>query len=131
MPLFYFNVQTNAGSIRDPEGTNLPDATAAREHAVMVARELMRNDELRTRTWRMDVCDSERDSAFGLIFAAVDEALDHLHPELRDTVVDGCTRSASLREAIKDLDRTILQLRGTIARSERLPYLAAIEGVRI
>jgi hypothetical protein len=131
MPLFYFNVQTHWGLIRDPEGTEVPDATAAREHAARVARELMRNDELRTRTWRMEVCNAEHDPEFELLFATVDEDLAHLHPELRKTVLDGCKRSASLRDAIQELDRTMLQLRGTIARSERQPYLAAIEGVRI
>jgi hypothetical protein len=39
MPVYHFNLN-NADTIFDAEGTDLPDDSAARKHAVTVAREL-------------------------------------------------------------------------------------------
>lgn len=40
MPMYYFSVR-NGDTLQDTDGTDLPDADAAREHAIEVARELM------------------------------------------------------------------------------------------
>ncbi|MBY5354595.1 hypothetical protein HFO94_13815 [Rhizobium leguminosarum] len=41
MPRFYFNILSEAGSLEDWEGTELPDLDAARMEAVRDARALM------------------------------------------------------------------------------------------
>ncbi|NEI96446.1 DUF6894 family protein [Rhizobium ruizarguesonis] len=41
MPRFYFNILSEAGSLDDWEGTELPDLDAARVEAVRDARQLM------------------------------------------------------------------------------------------
>lgn len=131
MPLFYFNLQTNSGLIRDPDGTELPDEAAAREHAAVVACELLRNRRIQARSWRLNVCDASHQLRINVILAEFDEGLASLASPFRETVVDGYLQSASLRDAIQDLNRTLLQIKGTIARSKQQPYLAAIEGVLV
>ncbi len=131
MPHYHFHLLTRTGRIVDPEGTELPDGTAAREHGAAVARELMRNSPPGMRSWRLDVCDADHRLQASLLLAEFDARLEQLEPVLRETVVDTCMQSASMREAIDDLKRTILQVKGTIARSKRQPYLAAIEGVQL
>jgi hypothetical protein len=55
----------------------------------------------------------------------------HLAPELRTSVESYYSKAASLADAINDLRFTLLQVKGTIAKANRAPYLAAIEGVRL
>jgi hypothetical protein len=131
MPTYFFHLKTPAGTIRDPDGTDLPDELSAREHARLVACELMQHRQLRTRSWRIDVCDSEGRLCLDLLFASVDDSMGHLTPELRSSVENLCAKSASLSEAINAIKLTLAQVRGTIARSERAPYVAAINGVAL
>jgi hypothetical protein len=131
MPLFYFNLRNNFGLIQDPDGTNLSDEGAAREHAQAVACELMRNAHPSTRSWRLEVCDSDRQSCFDLMLVAVDSSISHLPLEAQRCIIDGWTKSASLRDAIQNLQLTLHQVKGTIARADGAPYLAAINGVRL
>ena len=131
MPRYFFKLKDGHRSIRDPDGTELPDESSARGHATRVARELMKNCENRTRTWRISVCDRDDTPCFELLFASVDESIAHLSPELRTSVEDVCGKTASLNDAINQVHTTLLQVRGTIAQAERAPYLAALDGVRI
>jgi hypothetical protein len=41
MPMYYFQQQDSGGVTEDPEGSELPDLTAARQYAVLSARELL------------------------------------------------------------------------------------------
>lgn len=41
MPRFYFHIRSHDGLIRDPDGTDLPDLSAARREAEHAARELL------------------------------------------------------------------------------------------
>jgi hypothetical protein len=49
---YYFNLKRRDGTLVDPDGLDLPDQTAAREYALQVMSELMRNATVRTRAWR-------------------------------------------------------------------------------
>ena len=131
MPLYFFNLKTAEATIRDPDGTDLPNDSSAWEHARRVACELMQHRQPHTHSWRMDVCDSEGRQCVDLLFASVDHSIDHLRPELRSSVEDMCAKSSSLSETIRAVTLTIAQVRGTIARSEGAPYLAAINGVAV
>jgi hypothetical protein len=66
-----------------------------------------------------------------VLFASVDDSIRHLTPELRSSVENLCAKSASLSEAINAIKLTLTQVKGTIARSERAPYVAAINGVAV
>jgi hypothetical protein len=129
MPLYFFNLKTAEDVIRDPDGMDLPDDSAARDHARLVACELMQHRQLRTHSWRLDVCDSEGRRCVDMLFASVDDSIGHLTPELRRSVEDLCAKSSSLSEMIRALRLTIIEVQGTIARSEGAPYIAAINGV--
>jgi hypothetical protein len=131
MPTYFFHLKTPAGAIRDPDGTDLPDELSAREHARLVACELMQHRQLRTRSWRIDVCDTEGRLCLDLLFASVDDSMGNLTPELRSSVENLYAKSASLSEAINAIKLTLAQVKGTIARSERAPYVAAINGVAV
>jgi hypothetical protein len=43
MPLFYFHLQEDDKLIEDPEGTDLPDPDAARQEAILAARDILSN----------------------------------------------------------------------------------------
>jgi hypothetical protein len=131
MTTYYFNLLTQEGVICDPEGTDLADFSSAWEHARGVACELMRDNELRTRSWRLDVCDSSGRVCFHLLFAAVDETLDELPPELRNSIERCCTAAASLNETIHASRLTLFETKALLAHSEGRPYLAAINGLKV
>jgi hypothetical protein len=131
MPLYYFNLKDATGLTQDPDGTHFPDEVAARDHARIVAGELMRNCEVDRRTWRLEICDGERRPSFHLLFVEVDPLLARLPPEVQGAIIDGWTRSVSLRDTIEDLQMTMRQVKATLARANGAPYVTAINGVRI
>jgi uncharacterized protein DUF6894 len=128
MPHYHFNVKRREGTLLDPDGMNLPDEAAARGHALHVMSELMRNANVRTRAWRLTVIDENRGACFEFLFASYDDSMAHLTPELRTSVETICRRHALLTDAIVDVRTTMLQLKGTLARSDRRPYVAAENG---
>jgi hypothetical protein len=128
MPRYYFDLKKREETLHDNDGTDLPDEAAARDHALRVMGELMRNTNVRTRSWRLAVLGQDRQSCFELLFASYDDSIAHLTPELRSSVELVCGRHASLTDAIVDVRTTMLQIRGTLARSERRPYVAADNG---
>src|SRR5205809_5596 len=100
MPTYYFNLKGHHGPYLDPHGTELPDHAQAQEHARQVACELMHCRELRTRSWRLEVCDGSRAPIFELVFATVDPLLSTLlRPNLRTTVEQACARHGGLVDA--------------------------------
>lgn len=131
MPLYYFNLKDGRTTIPDLEGTDLGNSDLAREHAIVIAREAMRNNETRVRNWRIQVCDAEREPCFEILFAAVDESIDHLPGDIRRSLVDVSRNFASLSDAIHDVRMTLLQVRATLARSEGAPHLVALNGAHL
>jgi hypothetical protein len=128
MPSYYFNLKKREGTLLDADGTNLPDEAAARKHALHVMGELMRHANVRTRGWRLAVIDENRRTCFELLFASHDDSMAHLTPEWRTSVETICRRHALLTDAIVDVRTTMLQIKGTLARSDRRPYVAAENG---
>lgn len=131
MSIFYFNLNNGHRLILDPEGTELPDQDAARHYAILVARDVMRNDRPRTLTWRLHVWDGERRPCFEVLFASVSEDLDHLPTEVRNALTSSAHRVSALNDDIRDVRQSLRQLRATLARADRMPYLAAVNGQRI
>jgi hypothetical protein len=132
MSRYFFNLKTARGLVRDPEGTELPDENTARVHACNVARELMANQDLNaTRLWRLDINDGRGRSYFQLPLAPFSPTLAAWPPEIRASVEDLCQKTVSLNDTINQLRVTLLQVKGTIARSEGTPYIAALDGVRL
>jgi hypothetical protein len=131
MTTFYFNLKDGRTIIPDPDGTELLNEEGARAHAVTVAREAMRNNEVRTRNWRIQVCGANRKPLFEVLFASVDETMDHLPGDLRDSVENVSTKFASLADTIHDVRMSMLELRTTLARTEGVPHLATLNGLRL
>jgi hypothetical protein len=131
MPTYFFHLTTAHDTIRDPDGTELPNEAAAREHARSVARELMQHRQAQTRSWRLTACDEEGHPCFDLLFVTVDESLDLLGPELRKSCEDLHARAAFLFDTVREVRRSLLQVKGTLARADRHPYLAAVRGMTV
>ena len=131
MPTYYFNLKGHDGRYLDPHGTELPDLAQAKEHARQVALELMHCREIRTRSWRLEVCDDSRAPIIELLFATVDPNLAQLPPPLRTTVEELSARTGGMVDAIVDVRNTLHQLRGTLAKCNREPYLATLGGTAL
>jgi hypothetical protein len=131
MGLFYFNLNDGQRVTADIEGTELPDQAAAEQHATLVAREIMRNARPRMLTWRVEIRNARHEPCFELLFASVDQDLDRYALQLRDGVTGAAKRVATLNDDIRDVGRSLQQLRATLARADRTPYLAAVNGTRI
>jgi hypothetical protein len=132
MPRYYFNLKDSYGEIHvDPDGMDLKGEAQARAHAREVARELMQSREAKTRSWRLQACDADRNVVFELLFVTVDQSMRRFPPLLRDNIERFSIRSASLSDAIFDVRMSLRQLKGTLARSEGAPYLAALNGSRV
>ena len=126
MPTYYFDLHTPREVVRDIVGSELACEASAREHAAGVARELMLHREAQTRSWRLDVRDGEGRRVFKLMLVTVDESLARFPPEVRSSLEDMCANNASLCDMIRTVRRTLHQVKGTMARADRLPYLTAI-----
>ncbi len=80
MPRYFFNLYDGRKLVPDAEGTELPDDQAARSHAFRVMRELARNREDETGTWRLIIQDACGTPCFELVFAAAEEAMNRYPP---------------------------------------------------
>jgi hypothetical protein len=79
MPRYFFNLYDGDKIIPDPDGTELADYRSARAHAFRVLRELTRNREEETISWRLIVHEERGIPCFELLFGSVDDAL-HRYP---------------------------------------------------
>jgi hypothetical protein len=131
MPRFYFVLNTGARMVPDLEGSDLPDEAAAHAEAVVIVREVMRNNRNSTLSWRLRVLDNSHQLCFELLFASVDEELQRLPSPLRETITRSAHRVATLNDDIGAVRNSLRQLRATIARTEGLPYLVASNGKRV
>jgi len=120
MPLFYFILKDGNSALPDRDGVELPNAKAAISHANVIARELMRNRERRTRAWRLQVCDGDLQPVLELLFAQLDDSLSYLPHESRQAIQDVCRSIGSLSDSMNDVRTTIETIRATIARANEL-----------
>lgn|SRR5262249_28937087 len=120
MPLFYFILKNGLNAVPDREGVELPNETAANSHADTIARELMRNQETKTRAWRLEVCNEDLRPIFELSFAQVDGSLSHLPAESRQAIQNVCRSIGSLADSINDVRTTLAQIEATIGRANEL-----------
>lgn len=131
MPLYRFNLRDGEGLCADPDGVVLADQTAAMAYARQVAQELMRSCELKTRHWKLEVCDDTGVVLFETPFASVDHTLDHLSAELRLSVERLSEGMAGLAAAVSECRMTLFKSRAILACFDGKPYLASRNGERI
>ena len=130
MPRFYFAVKNRDQTTLDPCGEELESIDAARAYAELLARELMRNRENKTRSWRIQVADAQHETCFDVLFALVDDSIAHFRPDLREAMQKLARRAAALSDAMVEARYSVQQARAMVARARRKPYLATLNGRR-
>lgn len=128
MARYYFNLRDGGGGYRDADGINLEDDAAAVAYANIIAAELVRNRERRTRQWRLSIENEAGEIVFETALIAYDRTIAHFAPSVRRSMEDLGRRCLDLREAITQSRSVTLQARATIARSRGKPYLVRLEG---
>jgi hypothetical protein len=131
MQRYTFKLADDGGGIEDDTGVNLPNTESAYGYACDVARELMHHREQRTRHWRLDVYQDNGEKAFEIPFASLDQTLDHLSGEVRESVERTAWRVRSLTDTYEAAKVTVREAKSLVARSRGKPYLAADHGQKI
>ena len=119
MALYYFILKNRWDSFPDTEGAEFDNESAAHSQAISVAQELMRNRELDTRLWRIEVRDENLQLCSEVFFSSIDPTIDHLPPDWRHSIDVVANKSARLAEAIVKVRNTMMEVRDTMARADR------------
>ena len=128
MPTYTFKLMDDDGGVADDVGVPLADPKVAYCHACVVAQQLMDHREARTRSWRLDVYENGVKKLFEILFASIDETLDHLKPENRKLVEMTAMRRRSLQDTLYAARISYRESQALVARSRGKPYLAADQG---
>jgi hypothetical protein len=125
MPIYTFRLRDGTDGVVDETGVRLAGEDCAIQYGNDVVRELMKNRELETRSWRLDIYENSDTGICQIPFATVDPTLNHLEPKFRTMVEDVSERRRQLSEAIHSLNTTVTESRALVARSRGKPYLAS------
>ena len=125
MLTYTFKVLDGCGDVEDETGISFQHRDRAIRYARDVVHDLMRNRELETRSWRLDVYEAGNGPIHAIPFASIDPTLDHLLPNLRTMVEAMSERQRLFREAVHAAGATVQESRALVARSRRKPYLAS------
>src|SRR5262245_619271 len=120
MPLYHMTLKSGGRSVIDRDGEEFPDETAARAHAITTARELMRNHTVDARFWRLEVSDEDLHPCFELLFASIDDSISHLPPEFRNSIEIACRNTASLKDTIAAVYKSLEQVRETLSQADQI-----------
>jgi hypothetical protein len=124
MPIYTFTLRDGTDGVMDETGVRLAGEDCAIQYGNDVVRELMKNRELETRSWRLDIYENS-DGICQIPFATVDPTLSHLEPKFRTMVEDVSERRRQLSEAIHALNTTVTESQALVARSRGKPYLVS------
>jgi hypothetical protein len=94
VPRYFFNLNDGRRIVPDLEGTELPCDDSARAHGCHVVRELARNRERTTTSWRLVVCDAQGTPCFELPFASMDAPVSTVILPLRVMIEAACPSAA-------------------------------------
>jgi len=125
MSAYTFRVLDGCGDIDDESGVTFRSRDRAIRYAHDIVHELMRNREVKTRSWRLDVYENGDGPICTIPFASIDPTLDHLVPNLRTMVETASERQRLFREALHAANATVRESRALVARSRGEPYLAS------
>jgi hypothetical protein len=131
MTLYFFDLRDGGRGYRDPEGVDLPDDDAAKDHAQIVAAELIKDRNIKARHWRIDVRDGRRKKICRVALISHDPRLSHLSPPLKKAMEELSDRCHALCEATAEARGTLLRSKALIAKYRRRPYLAVDHGEEI
>jgi len=125
MPTYTFKVLDGCGDVKDESGVSFRHRDRAIQYARDVVHELMRNREVETRSWRLDIYENSDGPIYAIPFASIDPTLDHLVPKLRTMVESMSERKRQLGEVVHAVEVTVQESRALVARSRGKPYLAS------
>jgi len=128
IPTYTFTLRSDGCDSADDMGIALADNASAYRYARTVARELMRCRETRTRYWRIKVYRDGQGPIFDVLFATVDQTLDHLRRESRALVEKTSERKRALKDVSHACDASLRESRSLLAQSCGKPYLIAENG---
>lgn len=115
MPVYHFLLKpTWKPALVDRDGEELPDDAAAYEHAVEVARDIMRHREENCRSYRLQVCNENLETRFEILFASIDETLQSLPVDCRNAIIESAHARASLDETMRQVRRQLSDVRETL-----------------
>jgi len=100
MAVYFFNLKVEDILIRDRDGTICSSDDAARDQGRQIAKELMRNREVRCRPWRMQVCNVLQTPLFEIVFVEEDETLSTLPVELARSIREVSTTLAKTWDTV-------------------------------
>src|SRR3954462_2626644 len=103
MALFYFIVKIGRESFPDSQGDEFDDLEGAKQHAEVVAGELMRNREFKTAHWRIQVCDDYLQPLYECLFAETNPKLARYDEVLRGSVVRAARTAAKMNETMQQI----------------------------
>jgi len=123
MPVYHFFLKPSWNApLIDRDGEEFTDDTAAYTHAVEVAREIMRNRETKCRSYRIEVRNENLEICSEILFASIDETLEHLPVDCRDLIIANARATASLKETIGEVRRTLSNVRETLINARDSSY---------
>jgi len=128
MPTYTFKLLDDDSGVTDDLGIRLPNTKAAYGYACDVAHEMMDHREAATRSWRLDVYENGAKKLFEILFATIDETLNHLKPDNRKLVELTAVRRRLLHDTFHAAWITCRESQALIARSRGRLYLAADRG---
>jgi len=131
MSRYTFKLADDDAGVEDDAGISLPNAEIAYRYACDVVHELMDHRERSTRHWRLDVYQDNGAKVFEILFARLDQTLDHLRPDYRAAVEQHAQRIRLLKDVISDATLTWRESQSLVARSRGKPYIAAIQGKKV
>jgi len=115
VPVYHFIwISSRTPPIIDRDGQEFPDDKAAYAHATEVAGELMRNREAKCRSSRLQVYNENLMPCFEILFASIDETLDHLPAACRNEIERAARAEASLNDTLEEVKATLNDVRKTL-----------------
>jgi len=125
MATYTFKVLDGCGDVEDETGVSFRHRDRAIRYARNVVHELMRNREIQTRSWRLNVYENGEGPICTIPFASIDPTLDHVVPTLRTMVEPMSERKRLLSDVLHAVKVTVQESRALVARSRGKPYLAS------
>lgn len=128
MPAYTFRLLDDGGGVTDDLGLGLPNTEAAHDYACDVALELMDHREEATRSWRLDVYENGAQKLFEILFATIDQTLNHLKPDNRKFVEMTAMRRRSIQDIYCVARITCRESEALVARARGKLYLVTDHG---
>jgi hypothetical protein len=128
VPQYHFVLKTRDDLIPDRDGSEWPNDAAAQEEATLVAQDLMRNQEARRGSWRIEVRDQDLLPRSEILFAEIDQTTAHLPPEMREPHILASRRIAAFSDAMLAVRKTLAEVMETLSRADAV--MTAVVGKR-